>query len=784
MDDKTVIQPRPEGIRAGLRLNGVYEIERLVAEGGMGEVYKGFNIQTHDPVAIKTIRAELSNDPDVLALFRREASTLFKLNHDAIVRYFVFSVDPALKRAYLAMEFVDGPSLARRCAERPLSVEETRLLVTRIGTALDAAHRLGIVHRDISSDNIILPGGDLRKAKLIDFGIARSQQPGQATIIGDGFAGKYNYVSPEQLGLYGGDVTARSDLYSFGLVIAEALRGRPIDMSGSQADVVEKRRRVPDVSFAPSEFRPLLEKLLQPKPADRPETMSDVPKALASSARGGGRTWIPLLAAGLVIVSFGAVGYVFRDELGGLVAFGPNRIATPSPTATASTKPLPLGGTPTTAATPSPAPAVATASPTPTAQGSPQSPSPENLIDAAPPRPPSATLELAGAIVGKPYHAAIPAFIDPGGKGLKLSADGLPDGLSFVDHGDGSAEISGAPTKAGASTVTIVATNDRGRKGQVTAVLTVAPLRLAEPTEAEVTLSNALVGSHYEATLPPFRPGDDERGITLRAEPDPPEGLTFADAGGGLSLVSGAPKRPGKFSFDVAASDGNGPGGRMTVSLTVAPAALPIPSPTVDLVAKARAFVAGNGGGPCFFARLGAGGEPNAVEAVAADPAAFSRFDAAFQREVGVAAKVVAQQILPTQCPVVDLLKLSADGSATAPHIELSSPIVGPGNPLAGRVTGLAHRPLQMVVLLDDGGVFLLPSAAASDGASASFDTPASADANSAGKPQVLVAVVSDAPLTAFQRPAAKADGLVQALRGEWKGAGAAADAAYFELTR
>ncbi len=783
MDDKTVIQPRPEGIRAGLRLNGVYEIERLVAEGGMGEVYKGFNIQTHDPVAIKTIRAELSNDPDVLALFRREASTLFKLNHDAIVRYFVFSVDPALKRAYLAMEFVDGPSLARRCAERPLSVEETRVLIARIGAALDAAHRLGIVHRDISSDNIILPGGDLRKAKLIDFGIARSQQPGQATIIGDGFAGKYNYVSPEQLGLYGGDVTGRSDLYSFGLVIAEALRGRPIDMSGSHADVLEKRRRVPDVSFAPTEFRPLLEKLLQPKPADRPETISDVSKALASSARGG-RAWIPLLAAVLVIVSFSAVGYLFRDEFAGLVAFGPNRIATPSPTATESTKPPPLGGTPTTAETPSPAPAVATPSPTPTAQSSPQAASLENLLDAAPPRPPSATLELAGAIVGKPYHAAIPAFIDPSGKGLKLSAQGLPDGLSLVDQGDGSAEISGAPTKAGASTVTIVATNVRGRQGEMTAVLTVAPLSLAEPTEAEVTLSNAMVGRDFEATLPPFRPGSDEGGIMLRAEPNPPDGLTFSDAGGGLSLVSGAPKRPGKFSFDVVASDANGPGGRMTVSLTVAPAPLPAPAPTVDLVAKARAFVAGYDSGPCFFARLGAGGEPSAVEAVGAHPAAFLRFDAAYQREVGVAAKVVAQQIRPAQCPLVELLKLSAEGSATAPHIELSSPIVGPGRPLAGRVTGLAHRPLQMVVLLDDGGVFLLPSAAASDGASASFDTPASADANSAGKQQVLVAVVSEAPLTAFQHPAAKAEELVQALRGEWKGAGAVADAAYFELTR
>ena len=81
VDEKTVFQPRQPGVRPGVRLNGIYEIERLVAQGGMGEVFRGFNIQTHDPVAIKMIRAEMSGDSDVIALFRREASTLFNLHH-------------------------------------------------------------------------------------------------------------------------------------------------------------------------------------------------------------------------------------------------------------------------------------------------------------------------------------------------------------------------------------------------------------------------------------------------------------------------------------------------------------------------------------------------------------------------------------------------------------------------------------------------------------------------------------------------------------------------------
>ena len=196
MDERTVFEPARGSVRTGVRLNGVYEIEKLIAQGGMGEVYKGFNIQTGDLVAIKMILPEMSANPDALGLFRREASTLHNLQHDAIVRYFVFSVDPDLQRAYLAMEFVDGPSLTNRLAAGPLPLAETRILQERIGGALDAAHRLGVVHRDISSDNVILPGGDVRRAKIIDFGIARSHRPGEGTIIGDGFAGKYNYVSP------------------------------------------------------------------------------------------------------------------------------------------------------------------------------------------------------------------------------------------------------------------------------------------------------------------------------------------------------------------------------------------------------------------------------------------------------------------------------------------------------------------------------------------------------------------------------------------------------------
>src|SRR6202012_3912572 len=91
-----------------------------------------------------------------------------------------------------------------------------------------------------------------------------------------GFAGKLSYVSPEQVGLFGGNVTAKSDIYSLGLVLAACMTGRPIDMAGSQFEGIEKRRNVPHLGAVEVRYRPLLEHMLQPDPKDRPESMAAV----------------------------------------------------------------------------------------------------------------------------------------------------------------------------------------------------------------------------------------------------------------------------------------------------------------------------------------------------------------------------------------------------------------------------------------------------------------------------------------------------------------------------
>ncbi|HEY5796529.1 MAG TPA: protein kinase [Bosea sp. (in: a-proteobacteria)] len=309
--ERTVFAPRAGAVSVGTTLNGIYEIESLIGVGGMGEVYKGRAIQTGDAVAIKMIRPEMARDEAALALFRREAAALHNLYNEAIVRYYVFTIDPVTQAPYLAMEFVDGQPLSERIKQGPLSLEEVDVLRRRIAPALHAAHLLGIVHRDISPDNIILPGGNLARAKIIDFGIARSSVLGEGTVIGSGFAGKYNYVSPEQLGLYGGDVTGRSDMYSFGLVLTEALTGKALDMGGTQVQILDKRRRLPDLSLVDARIRPLLAKMLAADPAERFADMSEVaawqPKiAPAKAAPSSG---LPLRAlAGVAAVALIAAG--------------------------------------------------------------------------------------------------------------------------------------------------------------------------------------------------------------------------------------------------------------------------------------------------------------------------------------------------------------------------------------------------------------------------------------------------------------------------------------------
>ena len=246
-------------IKVGDVLNHIFEVKRFLARGGMGEVFEGCNVNTDERVAIKVMLPAMAADEKVVAMFRKEARTLTKLQHEALVSYRVLAQEPQLGALYIVTEFIEGVELADMLGKVERTPEELAGLLRRLASGLSAAHRLGAVHRDMSPDNVLLPGGDVHQAKIIDFGIAKDLDASSATIVGDGFAGKLNYVAPEQLGDYGREVGPWTDVYSLALVILAVAQGKNVNMSGSLVDAIDKRRKGPDMSAVPASLRPLLE---------------------------------------------------------------------------------------------------------------------------------------------------------------------------------------------------------------------------------------------------------------------------------------------------------------------------------------------------------------------------------------------------------------------------------------------------------------------------------------------------------------------------------------------
>ncbi len=299
----------PAPVQVGDVLGHTYRIEAFLAKGGMGAVYRARHVVLESEHAIKIILSELSEDPQVIALLNQEARTLRTVKNDAVVEYQGLMLDEHGRR-YLVMEFADGPSLAAVLKERRFTPAEVRALRDRLALGLAAAHEKGIYHRDISPDNVILPGGRIENTKIIDFGIAKSTATGEKTIIGGDFAGKYSYASPEQAGMYGGKVDARSDIYSLGLVLASAAIGfgGKLDMGSSLSSVFEARQKVPDLSKLPAELRGDIAAMLQPKPEDRPQSMQQLVGAGAGTARLGGGAARPKAAPGDRAASGGRQG--------------------------------------------------------------------------------------------------------------------------------------------------------------------------------------------------------------------------------------------------------------------------------------------------------------------------------------------------------------------------------------------------------------------------------------------------------------------------------------------
>ena len=271
-------------IQVGDVLNHIFEVKRFIARGGMGEVFEGVNVNTDERVAIKVMLPALAADANVIAMFRKEARTLTRLQHEALVQYRVLAQEPQLGVLYIVTEYIDGVNLADVLGTLKPSPAELRQLLAKLAAGLRVAHALGAVHRDMSPDNVLLDGGKLEGAKIIDFGIAKDLDPSSKTIIGEGFAGKLNYVAPEQLGDFNREVGPWTDVYSLALVILAVAMGKNVQMGGSLVDAVDKRRSGPDLSGAPEEIRPVLAKMLKPNPKERLRSMDEVLKELGHGA--------------------------------------------------------------------------------------------------------------------------------------------------------------------------------------------------------------------------------------------------------------------------------------------------------------------------------------------------------------------------------------------------------------------------------------------------------------------------------------------------------------------
>ena len=280
-----------QGIQVGDVLNHIFEVKRFLARGGMGEVFEGINVNSEERVAIKVMLPALAADANVIALFRKEAKTLTKLNHDALVKYRVLAQEPQLGVLYIVTEFIDGTNLSDVLGTLKPSPEELGGLLRRLASGLAVAHSYGAIHRDISPDNILLEGGELNKAKVIDFGIAKDLDPSSKTIVGEGFAGKLNYVAPEQLGDFGREIGPWTDVYSLALVILAVIKGKNVQMGGSLVDAVDKRRAGPDLAEVPEKLKPVLEAMLKADPKQRLRSMDEV-LAMLDGAGMGGRTMI------------------------------------------------------------------------------------------------------------------------------------------------------------------------------------------------------------------------------------------------------------------------------------------------------------------------------------------------------------------------------------------------------------------------------------------------------------------------------------------------------------
>ena len=227
----------------GTVIDNKYRVDAVIGQGGMGAVFRAWDLRLERQVAIKVVRADLLGDPDSRARFRRESQIVARLQHPAIVTVFDYGTLPD-GAAYLVMEFVPGEDLRHMMKrEGRLATGRTTELLTGICAGVESAHKSGIFHRDLKPENILLPESGTGP-KVLDFGVAKltttSNTTDGATLTAGGtIVGTPAYMSPEQL--RGEAVDARTDVFSLGVMTFEMLLARLPYGGGSFIDIGMKQ---------------------------------------------------------------------------------------------------------------------------------------------------------------------------------------------------------------------------------------------------------------------------------------------------------------------------------------------------------------------------------------------------------------------------------------------------------------------------------------------------------------------------------------------------------------
>lgn len=252
VDGKPVAVPDGEEplLEPGTLLEERFRIEAHIASGGMGEVYRAAHVHLKRPVALKLLKRVLASDPEMWNRFQREAELVSQLENPHIVRVFDFGRTQS-GQPFLAMEYVEGTALDAEVAKGPLEPRRVVEILKQVCDGLAEAHQLGIVHRDLKPPNIVLgkkrDGTEL--AKILDFGIARAADKGQAadgklTQLGM-VVGTPMYLAPEQA--LAGALDERTDIYALGCVAYELLTGKPPFLADELSKVISMHlTQVPD----------------------------------------------------------------------------------------------------------------------------------------------------------------------------------------------------------------------------------------------------------------------------------------------------------------------------------------------------------------------------------------------------------------------------------------------------------------------------------------------------------------------------------------------------------